>query len=83
MTQSRVSSGEKKAVNLNGGRKDRSLPASLNREGRIEEEGEGRSNKNGNVCHRTKDGKGSPFAKEGCLLLLNASVAPRIDHCSV
>jgi hypothetical protein len=79
MTQSRVSSGEKNEVNLNGGRKGRSLPASLNSEGRIEEEGESRSTRNGNVCHRTMDGKGSPFAKEGCLSPHNASVAPRIE----
>ena len=66
--QSNVSSGEKNAVNLNGGRKGRSLPASLNREGRIEEEGEGRPNGNCNGYHRTCTRKGSPLAKEGCLL---------------
>jgi hypothetical protein len=52
MAQSKVSSGEKNAVNVNGGRKGRSRPASLNSEGSSEEDGDGRPNKNGNVYPR-------------------------------
>lgn len=68
MAQSNVSSGEKNAVNLKGGRKGRSLPASLNREGRIEDEGDGRPNRSGNVYHRTQDRKRLTSCKRGLLV---------------
>jgi hypothetical protein len=65
MAQSSVSSGEKNEVNLNGGRKGRSLPASFRSEGRMDEEGDGRANGTGNVYPRTENRKGLPLAKEG------------------
>jgi len=60
-----VSSGEKNAVKLNGGRNDRSLPASLSREGRGEDDGDGRPNSNGNVYPYVGGKEGLTSCKRG------------------